>query len=82
MAAMSWRLNRSAWHQACQDLKAIPSNAPAFEALYSSLVTLALEDYCAPLQENELLSDVRGGHRSPNRFSDQMMGIVVYKDGL
>jgi len=49
--------------------------------LYSSLTTLALEDYVLPHPASDALEDIRGNCDSPNRFADQTLGFVVYSDG-
>lgn len=49
--------------------------------LYSSLITVALEEHPAPADISERVDDVRMGETSENRFADQTLGIVSYSDG-
>jgi len=49
--------------------------------LKTSAVTVALEGE-SPATTSEFMDDVREGAWSTNRFSDQSLTLVVYKDGM
>lgn len=81
LAACAWRTDRPAWSLNRDALKGIPENGKSFETVYSSLFSVALEDYEAPAKLGDLLNDVRIGTKSPNRFPDQTLTAVIYADG-
>lgn len=81
ISVLSWRLRRPDWHARKTAYEQIPENAAPLSTLYSSLVTVALEDYQAPVDTSERLNDVRLGETSENRFADQTFEVVSYSDG-
>lgn len=74
-------MHRKEWLREKTVLEAVSGNKELFKALYSSLVTVAIEDYPSPPDTAECLNDIRMGATSENRFADQTFGIISYLDG-
>ncbi|GLB44766.1 hypothetical protein LshimejAT787_1801030 [Lyophyllum shimeji] len=82
VAWLSWNLARSEWLEARRMIEATGTNRKAFEVLDTALVTLALEGFEAPVDPAERLEAVRDGRGSVNRYADQVVGLVVFEDGV
>jgi hypothetical protein len=48
----------------------------------TSAVSVALEHAASPTTTPKFMNDVRGDTNSINRYSDQTLSLVVYKDGM
>ena len=81
MAAYSCRLNRTDWAKIFERVYALSENSDSFHEIETALATVALEDYEAPSTEADLLDDIRAGWKSPNRYDDKVLGLVVYSNG-
>ena len=81
MAAYSCRLNRTDWARIFEEFYALSENSDSFHEIETALATVALEDYEAPSTEADLLDDIRAGWKSPNRYDDKVLGLVVYSNG-
>lgn len=57
------------------------NNSSKLELLKASAVSVALEGE-SPSTIPEFMNDVRGDTDSVNRYSDQTLNLVVYKDGV
>ncbi|KAF9653248.1 CoA-dependent acyltransferase [Thelephora ganbajun] len=80
IAAYSWRLGRTEWHRVHQQLLGVDENRSLFDLLKTSAVSVAFEDE-SPATTPEFMNDVREGTYSGNRYSDQTLTLVVYKNG-
>ncbi|KAH9949129.1 hypothetical protein B0H21DRAFT_820318 [Amylocystis lapponica] len=82
VAVLSWNLSRDNWFEARAQLEADPSNIASFQQVDTALATLALEDFSAPPLDADKIEAIRTGAGSANRYADQVVGFVVYKDGF
>lgn len=74
-------MGRTEWYHAFQQLLQVDANRPLLELLKASAVSVALEGE-SPSTIPEFMNDVRGDTDSVNRYSDQTLNLVVYKDGV
>lgn len=74
-------MNRAQWHKFSTQLRDVPANQVPFDTLTNSSVSVALDDYIPPISDSDFLNDVRQGVSSENRYADQTLCFVVYRDG-
>ncbi|RDB25577.1 Carnitine O-palmitoyltransferase 1, brain isoform [Hypsizygus marmoreus] len=84
VASLSWNLSRTAWFHTREALEAQsnPVNKEYFVSVDTALATVALEPFDLSLDPAEQLVAVRIGRGSVNRYADQVVGFVVYANGL
>src|SRR5690606_10917100 len=82
LAEAYWRQGRKEWWVLKNELFKDEGNKVAFQKLYNSLFSIAIDEF-TPEMENwsiaERVNDIREGTNSENRFSDAMLTAVLYK---
>lgn len=81
VASLSWNLSRSEWFKAREGLETYKANQASFVFIDTALATIALEPHSIPPCPAQRIEAVRTGERSVNRYADQVVGLVVFKDG-
>ncbi|KAJ3415920.1 hypothetical protein HDV05_003761 [Chytridiales sp. JEL 0842] len=81
IASLSSSLDRDDWNQLRkQFIDVSVKNKASFGIIESSILTLALEDYEFG-DVAELIANVRHDPKSLNRYMDQVVRLVIYKNG-